>query len=338
LLALRAGKTGLVFVANFFGESTMSEQDHSKGRAGFTLVELLVVIAIIAILIGLLLPAVQKVREAANVTKCANNLKQMALAVHSFEGTYGYVPNSIYGFAGVQSWMTIILPYLEQGNVYNIDPMYTSGWNPNPPPGYVGIYDPGASYFTQAQSVIPTFLCPSDPRGAFTLNNAVSDYVAIVGPQSWASVSGGLGDTGGIITANWSNSAIVQTQVTWVGVTDGTSNTIMLGERPPDALGIYGTWEGIMSESGVGVAGLDEWTSFTDFNTMTPCPFVALFGPASTVNDCAYNNVSSFHTGGANFAFGDGSVRFISYSINPQTLTNLSTRTGGEVIDDSSIY
>jgi prepilin-type processing-associated H-X9-DG protein len=129
-----------------------------------------------------------------------------------------------------------------------------------------------------------------------------------------------------------------------VGITDGTSNTLMIGERPPSVgSGDFGgTWIGFnFIDTGVGVAGTELWVSPTG-DTGNPayssdgCPFPALFGRYTLTNECEWNNAGSFHTGGANFAFGDGSVKFISYSIDRQTLIALSTRAGGEVINSSN--
>src|SRR6516162_5828293 len=141
------------------GGTPMSQNKRAQqGRTGFTLIELLVVIAIIVVLIGLLLTAVQKVRESAARLQCQNNLKQQALAVYNFENTLQYFPYNNYYIW--QSWMTIILPFIEQGNVYNLDPMWTSGYY-TPPAG--STFEEG--YDTQSATIIPTYLCPSDPLG-----------------------------------------------------------------------------------------------------------------------------------------------------------------------------
>ncbi|HBI46373.1 MAG TPA: hypothetical protein DDY78_26505 [Planctomycetales bacterium] len=156
-------------------------------RDAFTLIELLVVIAIIAILIGLLLPAVQKVREAAARLSCTNNLKQMALAVHGYEGDHGQVPPSHEFQPYNGGWLVAILPYIEQGNLYkNIHSTPGKGEYTNPIAG---------SWMVQNSSQrIKTYVCPSDPRSgnALIFNQpwdgagsdhtfATTDYVAVNG-------------------------------------------------------------------------------------------------------------------------------------------------------------
>jgi len=309
-------------------------------RSAFTLIELLVVIAIIAILIGLLLPAVQKVREAAARMKCTNNLKQMALALHNYESANGVFPNMSY--SDWQSWMTMILPYIEQGNLYNVDPMWMSRYT-TPPANYSS-----TTYHQQAKTVVQTYVCPSDPRAPYILGGSelgygASDYVAITGLTLGGGanfpVFSGTAGTEGIIQGAWFTSGAKSPTVTMLGITDGTSNTIMLADRPWQ--GTIGSWEGYEYwDTGIGVTGTEMWISATDGGSWvnygssggSGCPYPALFGPSSATNNCTYNNLGSFHTGGANFAFGDGSVHFINYSISYSTLQALSTRAMGEVI------
>jgi prepilin-type N-terminal cleavage/methylation domain-containing protein/prepilin-type processing-associated H-X9-DG protein len=319
-------------------------------RQGFTLIELLVVIAIIAILIGLLLPAVQKVREAAARLKCTNNLKQQALAVHNFHDSYGYFPYDAYW--ETQSWMTIILPFIEQGNVYNLDPMYASEYN-TAPPGYTY-----SGYPIQTQTIIPIYICPSDPLGTKLLtgeapgycNFAPTDYVAITGltvfGTAWNQDSKG---TEGIIQGNWFAASATQyglissPRVTMNGITDGTSNTIMIGEKPPSPDGTIGGWEGYWWDAGAGVGGTEVlvtktgayWDGFGPGVGGPPCPFPAYYGPGNANDICSYNHLWSNHTGRSNFAFGDGHVQFIAYGVNYQTIIALATRSGGEVIPGS---
>ncbi len=302
---------------------------------GFTLIELLVVIAIIAVLIGLLLPAVQKVREAAARMSCQNNLKQVSLACTNYEVRTGkYPPSNTFG--PYNGWPVLILPDLEQENVANIY-VATANWS-----------DPVND--VPRNSRVKTFLCPS-------ANGQRTGKSAIPLTTTGASATGAAWD--------YSNVAVVaQTllaylnypdpasyPITWRGVmssqgstvaqiTDGLSNTLLVVE---DA-GRPEWWvKGKRVTTGDPPFGGDGTMTGT-LNGGTWADHDKGFGIDGTTadglgapGDCAINcsnsfEVYAFHTGGANVALADGSVRFLKEGMSIRTLAALATRAGGEVV------
>jgi prepilin-type N-terminal cleavage/methylation domain-containing protein len=206
---------------------TPSEFGHP--RYAFTLLELLVVLAIIAVLMGLILPAVQRVRDAAARVSCANNLHQLGLAAHQYHDTMGSLPpgmrspavrNQPYPFA---SWLTMLLPYVEQGNLWNATvTAYRQSRSPFKNPPHVGL-----------ATVVPTFACPADPRSR-QVQFAPRDkfYVALT---SYLGVEGrDLYSCDGVL---FRDSAI-----RFADITDGSSNTLLAGERPASADLQFGWW------------------------------------------------------------------------------------------------
>jgi len=293
---------------------------------GFTLIELLVVIAIIAILIGLLLPAVQKVREAAARMSCTNNLKQLALACHNYEGMNGGYP-PIYLSGDQPGWVTAVLPYVEQDNLSRLWP---DGLNPT-----------GTNWKTPALApVVGTVLklqtCPTSPVGGrvlgpadgFSFTAATADYAAT------ASFTGTLyaqlyPGTTADVTAPMQ--VAVPGKIT--GITDGTSNTLLIVEmsgRPwwylPNKQRSTGTTNNPRTY------GFGFWAHNNAHNISTFTADGTAAGTVCAVNCSNQFGVYSFHPGGANAAFADGSVRMLPSTISPKTLAALVTRAGSEVV------
>lgn len=310
-------------------------------RRGFTLIELLVVIAIIAVLIALLLPAVQQAREAARRSQCLNNLKQMGLAMHNYHDTHLAFPpgwiganpaNRAHNVEGINGfgWGTMVLPFLEQGNLFNQFDFRRSLIDDTTGP---------PSNRALLALKLPVFECPSDDHpntweiepeggGSPIATLGIANYVGLfgfqyVGPLPHADdgrdmhvceeLNPGqqcIGD--GILFHN--------SKVTIGQITDGTSNTIMVGERA-SRVGVatepfYSTWTGVIPEG-------EE-------------AFARILGSTDhTVNSGEHaEDFSSKHTGGAHFILGDGHAKFISENINLGIFQALGTRSGGEVIGE----
>ncbi len=373
-----------------------------RGRRGFTLIELLVVIAIIAVLISLLLPAVQSAREAARRIQCVNNLKQMGLALHNYISATGAIPPGIDNtvtyigntppsqLATWTAWsaQALLLPYVEQGPLYNAA---NFNWN--------CCYVSGQGDRTNStiyNTRIASFLCPSDGLAG---QQNINSYAGCIGTSTISYPSDG--NTTGVFRVY--NSVNSCSSVNLAAITDGTSNTIAFGEglvgdysknsnyrgngmSTTDTTGgiVPATMPGNNSESNpaavlqalqacnafwktpalatcqgyvaccmVGVKQYDGqlWAlgerGYTLFNTIVPpnsqqYPWRnCRLNVGSACLSCApegssFINTSSFHPGGCNFTFADGSVRFIKDSVNMLTYQALGTRNGGEVVSSDS--
>ncbi|MBA4064707.1 MAG: prepilin-type cleavage/methylation domain-containing protein [Isosphaera sp.] len=287
--------------------------------AGFTLIELLVVIAIIAVLVGLLLPAVQKVRESAARSACANNLKQIGLAVHNYHDTTGTLPPSRLHVDGEASWNLLILPQLEQENLFR-------GWDLR-----VKYRDQPASFDFRAQ--VKTYLCPSR-RGPGLFSRLVASDGNTIRDGTKAGMLGdyaaNLGDdqslremttaTGALIqAAGWPN---WKSTLTLPRITDGTGNTFLVGEKHVKQ-GFFGDQvdgdnsflNGDLTETVGRIAGPPEY-------------FLAR-SPTDT-SGRERDKFGSYHTGIVQFVMCDGSVRGVRTSIDLTTLSRLSNRGDGQ--------
>jgi prepilin-type N-terminal cleavage/methylation domain-containing protein/prepilin-type processing-associated H-X9-DG protein len=294
----------------------------TRARRAFTLIELLVVIAIIALLIGLLLPAVQKVREAAARMQCSNNLKQLGLACHNFHDTNGALPPGYTATAAYPDtgpgwgWATYLLPYIEQDTLYK----------------QLDLSQPVQSQ-PAIQTLVKTFFCPSDPVPPlpFTVVDATLNPVCIAAPSSYAATVGDDSSEADALTGNGVFYRNSRTKFT--DITDGTSNTVFIGDRAwADTKGI---WAGAPGGAICQPGGLNPWQS-----TTASAPVLVLahnnWINIKTDADGGLDDFSSKHTNGVNLLFGDGSVHFFrSITVDgPQrrAFWAMGTRAGGEAL------
>jgi prepilin-type N-terminal cleavage/methylation domain-containing protein/prepilin-type processing-associated H-X9-DG protein len=350
-----------------------------RQRRGFTLIELLVVIAIIAILIGLLVPAVQKVRDAAARSTCQNNLKQLGLALHAYHDIYKALPvgqqnddNYYWG------WGTAVLPYIEQGPLWQklkADKgrftIFVPGGGPNMYPDagkgsgfnsdelrdinqvtFNGVQYGGGRVNTAAGGgaalvSLAIFQCPSDGWPKQTNQGyGKSNYLANMGSDTsggnWASWTNPNGSTmNGVLLQSNSNNATWT--VTLQGIIDGTSNTVAVGEVTAGcdtAIGANAVCN--YPEGGNGASGNNVMSSFPIWAGGNPnfagqgrqhnyFRVMDVNYPVNLKNSTNSDRTfGSQHTGGANFVFADGSVRFISNGINTTTYRAIGTRNGRE--------
>jgi len=312
---------------------------------GFTLIELLVVIAIIAILIALLLPAVQQAREAARRTQCRNNLKQIGLALHNYHDIYntfppGYTARNVRRTDPVMAetgqgyaWSFAILPQIDQSNLTNqIDTNLNA-------------HDPG-NLSIASTTTLKSFLCPTDPAptvfdvtdgAGTTYTLPTSNYVGILG---YGSVTMNAGDSTGVFFRN--------SRVRFRDITDGTSNTICVGERrhehdfasPAPSVPSHSTWyaaiPGVTRSAGMMMMPMmTEGSGSLVIGHVGQPAMMSMMAMHSTPNQTNHIvHFSSQHTGGVQFLLCDGSVHFLSQNVDYGLFRNLGERADGNVIGE----
>ncbi len=294
-------------------------------RRGFTLIELLVVIGISAVLMGLLLSAVQKVRESAARASCQNQLKQLALGLTQYHNDHGRFPlgwgqgrGSLPMYAS--GWGLHLLPYIEQSEILT-----------RAIEDYQNQQKPWWTNHGGLSTPIPTFQCPSDSR--VERAQITKWHKITVAHTSYLGVSGttNAGRDGVLVSLDPEG---FLGGVSFSSILDGTTNTIMLGERPPSVDLEYGWWYAGHGFDGFGgadmIMGVREILPRFGSNTGSCPPGPYTFQSTTFLDPCGHFHYWSPHSNGANFAFADGSVKFLTYGME-SLLPALSTRAGGEV-------
>lgn len=288
----------------------------SRDHSAMTLIELLLIIAIIGVLFALLLPAVQRVRDSVARTRCSNQMRQIGLALYQYHDVHLRFPpgvsynngNDVFPF---MSWNTRLLPFLEQGALWNQSVeayLLVKYFLDNPPHVALSV-------------VMPLFSCPSDSRTISIAHLsdgkevAFTDYLGVEGTDQ----------------SRQNGVLYLDSRINLSGITDGASNTLLVGERPPSADGILGWWyagEGQFQDGSCDmVLGVQEINVGRYGENCPIGPYS--FSSGRPMNQCDAFHFWSLHTAGAHFLFADGSVHFLSYSV-ASLLPALATRSGGE--------
>lgn len=289
----------------------------TPGHRALTLTELIVVIAIITALLGLLLPAVSRVRSAAARAGCQNNLRQSCLALHSHHAQHssfgpGHRSVSHPDKMAYTGWPVTALPYLEQDSLFQTAvAAFQLVKNPFLSPPH-----------TPLTTIVSSFTCPADDR-VRSIQMSKRSYIPVA-LTSFLGVSGVSGRTDGVLYGDSRHGL--------ADISDGSSNTLLLGERPPSADYDFGWWYAGLGQDGRGA--LDVTLGVREPNRFPtgafPCASGSGFRAARVDDPCAMFYYWSLHPGGGHFGFADGSVRFLTYAADA-VLPGLATRAGGEV-------
>jgi prepilin-type processing-associated H-X9-DG protein len=299
------------------------------------LVELLVVVAIIGLLVGLLLPAVQKVRDAAGRVQCQNNLRQVGLALQNYHDTHrrlpsGYQATVPYADGATDTspgwgWAAYLLPFIDQGN---LEKQLNFGRPVQNSPAI--------------QTVVPLYICPYDvtPEGAFAVTDPFGNPLALAAPSSYAACVGG--DESGVTDPKGFGAFYRNSRTKLTHISDGTSQTILVGERA--WANVNGIWAGAVPGAVCRRGPYNPCPGSTDSWYPASCLVLAHshLNNALTDTDAGLDDFSSRHLGGSNFLFADGSVHFIlsipgdrpdgSYTPLRRDFQALGTRSNGDLI------
>lgn len=312
----------------------------SNRRPAFTLIELLVVIAIIGVLIGLLLPAIQKVREAANRLSCSNNLKQLGLAFQNYQTANGTLPPGFTDATFVQAplhhSLTFLLPFIEQDNIFKQITISKSGYDP--------------ANFAAFAMPIKTFMCPSAPLDPFvTYTAGGSKYKTLPAGFTVAKVGRTDYTSAYTVGGTWVTASVGALPIQFGGaygalglnsryrlddILDGTSNTFLFMEDAgrPARYGMTGIKLGQNTAEG-SAGGWGDQDSYLNVNGADTAGNQGS-GPCA-INCTSDNEMYSFHSGGAHLLMADGSVRFLKTNITLAMLAALHSRAGGEILPDA---